>query len=332
MAAKKRKREDEVRPVPTERQYIGISIEEFFTDSFLLSDIYIKTSADRYIRVAKEADPVPVERLKTYKSHGVDTIFVTEEGFVHYKDYNLRVAMNVKKARILAGPERFQFYLQTMENIIGRSFTRKLESSAIEAVETIVEEALEFINNDPKLSELISHLESDSQKLFSHSVAVSFLACVVARRGGWTQRSTLVKVALSGLFHDIGLRDINEEIVYADPSTLTLSQQQLLISHPQRGRDILAEVKGIPEGVAQVAYQHQETCIGTGYPNGIHGDQMSPMSKLISVVDRFCELIAPPDRGHQSVSPLDAISILKHQHTGEYDKDYLAIILDLFRS
>ncbi|GEM_PF-3389320 len=82
----------------------------------------------------------------------------------------------------------------------------------------------------------------------------------------WTAPSTLYKVSLAGLFHDIGYKELDRELITKKRALLTSDEIHLIESHVTRGRDIILSLAGIPEDIALIVYQHHEDCLGQGYP------------------------------------------------------------------
>ena len=61
--------------------------------------------------------------------------------------------------------------------------------------------------------------------------------------------------------------------------------------HPRRGYDALAAQGGFPPEMLDVVLHHHEFLDGTGYPNGLSGNQISDIVRLITIADIFAALI-----------------------------------------
>ncbi len=61
-------------------------------------------------------------------------------------------------------------------------------------------------------------------------------------------------------------------------------------THPQRGKSILESLPGFPGDVVQIAFQHHENNIGTGYPLHLSQARIHPLAKIIHLADEFFHL------------------------------------------
>lgn len=88
---------------------------------------------------------------------------------------------------------------------------------------------------------------------------------------------------IAGSLHDVGKIGIPAEIL-SKPGEISALEFQLIQGHAQAGFDILHTMNW-PWPVAEVALQHHERIDGTGYPNGLKGDEILLDAKIIAVAD-----------------------------------------------
>ena len=83
--------------------------------------------------------------------------------------------------------------------------------------------------------------------------------------------------------HDIGKIRVPAEIL-SKPGILTPIEFDLVKIHPQTGFDILKNID-FQWPIAQIVLQHHERQDGSGYPNGLMGDDILPEAKILAVSD-----------------------------------------------
>ncbi len=88
---------------------------------------------------------------------------------------------------------------------------------------------------------------------------------------------------MAGLIHDIGKISIPAEIL-SMPRKLTEIEYNLLKTHVESGYSILKDIK-FPWPIARMVLEHHERLDGSGYPNGIKGDDMLAESRILAVAD-----------------------------------------------
>jgi diguanylate cyclase (GGDEF)-like protein len=117
----------------------------------------------------------------------------------------------------------------------------------------------------------------------SHSERVGELAAKVATRLGLpTEQIELTRLA--GSLHDLGKLAIPEEIL-RKPGTLTDSERLVLERHPQIGFRMLDSLGVDP--VADLVLHHHERWDGSGYPDGLRGEQIPLSARIIFVTDAY---------------------------------------------
>jgi HD-GYP domain-containing protein (c-di-GMP phosphodiesterase class II) len=112
---------------------------------------------------------------------------------------------------------------------------------------------------------------------------VSELAARVAERMGLEQE--LVELTrLAASLHDLGKLAVPEEIL-RKPGPLTDGERLVLERHPQIGYRMLESLGVNP--VAEWVLHHHERWDGTGYPDGLHGEDIPLSARIIFVADAF---------------------------------------------
>lgn len=159
-----------------------------------------------------------------------------------------------------------------------------------------------------------------------HQRRVSDLARMIASEMGLSSdRVDFVRVAAS--IHDIGKIAVPSEIL-SKPAKLTDVEFSLVKGHPQAGYDILRDIE-FPWPVAEVILQHHERVDGSGYPNGLTGDEILLEARILSVAD-VVEAIAS-HRPYRSALGIDAALEEISENRGiRYDPDAVDACLRLF--
>lgn len=117
-----------------------------------------------------------------------------------------------------------------------------------------------------------------------HAGRVMDYAIQIANQMGLPQPE-VDRIRLSALLHDIGKIGIAESIV-EKRGMLTDAEFELMKSHPARGAQILRDVPELVDIIPGVLWHH-ESMDGRGYPDGLKGDQIPLMARIIAVADTF---------------------------------------------
>ena len=115
-----------------------------------------------------------------------------------------------------------------------------------------------------------------------HERRVGLISSAIAKEMGWDEKRCLQMEEI-GLVHDIGKIAIPSEIL-TKPSRLTHLEMEMMKGHVQAGYDILKDIPfNIP--IAEIIGQHHERMDGSGYPNGLKGDEIHPEARILAVAD-----------------------------------------------
>lgn len=122
-----------------------------------------------------------------------------------------------------------------------------------------------------------------------HSDRVSYYASSLARFLG-RDGDYCEEMRIAGLFHDIGKLSIPDEILGKE-SRLTDEEYDIIKTHPEHGADILSVISQFRPILPAVRYHH-ERIDGTGYPEGLSGQEIPEQARIIAVADTFDAMTA----------------------------------------
>jgi len=115
-----------------------------------------------------------------------------------------------------------------------------------------------------------------------HQQRVTKLACSIAENMNLTE-NFIEGLRIAGLLHDIGKISVPAEIL-SKPGKITQDEYNIIKQHCQIGYEILKGIE-FPWPVAQIVLQHHERINGSGYPQGLAGEEILLESKILSVAD-----------------------------------------------
>jgi putative nucleotidyltransferase with HDIG domain len=115
-----------------------------------------------------------------------------------------------------------------------------------------------------------------------HQRCVAELTDAIARDMNFSDHD-IKGLRLASLIHDIGKIQVPSEIL-SKPGNLTQFEYGLIKTHSQAGYDIMKNIE-FPWPIADIVRQHHERLDGSGYPQGLKGDDILPEAKIMGVAD-----------------------------------------------
>lgn len=143
-----------------------------------------------------------------------------------------------------------------------------------------------YVQTINTLRTVVESRDSDTR---GHSDRVSALAGAIAAEIGMSE-DQVERIRLAGLFHDIGKVGVRDSILLKQ-GPLTAEEFEQIKKHPVEGVSIMGEFTPFQD-LLPFIQQHHERLDGTGYPEGLAGNQISIGARVISVADSFDAMIS----------------------------------------
>ncbi len=157
-----------------------------------------------------------------------------------------------------------------------------------------------------------------------HSERVSRVSVAIGQRLGLSDEEC-EKIRISALLHDVGKIGIDDKIL-KKPASLTDEEYEIMKQHPQKGYKIMSQIPAMKEFLPGM-YMHHEMMDGRGYPQGLKGDEIPLMARIVSVADTFDAMTT--DRPYQKAMSFDeAISRIQTFVGTRYDEDVVKAFVD----
>ncbi|ACR78839.1 response regulator receiver modulated metal dependent phosphohydrolase [Kosmotoga olearia TBF 19.5.1] len=204
---------------------------------------------DAFVKIVREV--IQNHKVKPLNNNKV----VNKEEIVYLKNYNERL---IKKL------EDGMLQLEEKNKELEQSY-KKVQRTLDSVVETI---GLVIEMRDAYTS--------------GHQRRVSQLACAIAREMNLSEEQ-IEAVRIAGLLHDIGKISIPTDILNK-PDKLNKFELGIVRNHPQTAFEILKDVE-FSQPIAEIVLQHHERIDGSGYPNGLKGNQILTEAKILAVSD-----------------------------------------------
>lgn len=177
-----------------------------------------------------------------------------------------------------------------------------------------------------EVMEALAHtIDAKDKYTNGHSVRVAKYSRMIAKRLGlseWAQDD----IYYMGLLHDIGKIGIPNAIINK-PSRLTDEEYEIIKTHPVLGYEILSEIKSRPD-LSIGARWHHERYDGKGYPDGLTGDDIPFMARIIAVADSYDTMTS--NRSYRKFLPQNVVreEIEKNMGT-QFDPKPAEIMLEI---
>lgn len=265
------------------------SPEEYISQTADVANLYVETSRRN-------------ELIKLLQSDGYVKGFETQ--FYKKDGSKLWVSLNVRAIYDARG--NFIYYQGTVVDFSAEITLRRVLDETTDALSMAVEV------RDPYTA--------------GHQQRVTKLAVAIAEEMNFSDER-IKAIQTAGLLHDVGKIYVPAEFL-SRPGKISIHEMNILRQHANQGYEILKNIE-YKYPIAEIVYQHHERINGTGYPQGLAGDQILMEARIIAVAD-VVEAMASPRPYRPALGIEKALSEIRENRGIIYDEQAADICLKLF--
>jgi len=278
------------------KQLQRYGIREVTVDLLRNQEIQVETAE----AAPAEAAEIPEENEEPDVSRFSNPV---EELFIHSNDDILEpipIEDEIPRAR--------EVYFSALD--IAREFTvnaragRQVNIGKVrESVENLIDSA--FRNRDAALA--ILKLKAYDEYIFTHSLNVTVLAIGMGFHMSLS-RPEILNLGLGAMLHDLGKTGVPLEILNKK-GRLTNEEYETVKHHPVIGAHLLEKNQEVPPQTIDMTMHHHERIDGSGYPDGLSGEELNSMMTITSLSDVYDALSS--DRVyHKGLLPHEALKTI----------------------
>lgn len=231
------------------------------------------------------------ERYRVFSDEVVDSWHVVMLVNNHelLSDVQMTLARNILMC-CLIGALIITFYVATF-NRMRRSMKAEYESN----------QKVEAMNKNI-IKSLAKTIDAKDRYTNGHSARVADYSLELARRMGKSEEEQQT-IYYAGLLHDVGKIRVSEDVINK-PGKLTDSEFEQIKIHPVTGYHILKDIYA-DKSIATAAKFHHERYDGRGYPNGLKGENIPEIARIIGVADAYDAMAS--NRSYRQALPRDVV-------------------------
>lgn len=156
-------------------------------------------------------------------------------------------------------------------------------------------------------NELIDYVVNDFKSGIKHGVLVANLTYALAKEYGKSEAEAY-ELKVAAMVHDIGKLKLSEYLYGRTNESLPEEEKKYMSMHSKISYDVLKKYD-YSDNIMEVVLSHHECYDGSGYPNGLVGEDIPIGARILKVTDEFAALIS--DRPYRKAFDIDtAVSIM----------------------
>lgn len=223
----------------------------------------------------------------------------------------------VKIDYLYDGKRKRGYQIFVKDDTLNQQYIALIDNYNNELIKKVEERSKGIVEAEGKLRESLKRIENINMNIIrslsftidakdrytsGHSKRVADYAVMIAERMGKSERDKTI-VYYAGLLHDVGKIRVPEDVINK-PGKLSDEEFDSIRIHTVSGYDILLDIHD-DERIVYGAKYHHEKYDGSGYPNGLSGENIPEIARIIAVADAYDAMAS--DRSYRKALPQDVV-------------------------
>lgn len=199
-----------------------------------------------------------------------------------------------------------------------------VKSMDLDAAKQVAKKIVDELINNKNLTLDMQDLRCFDDYTFAHSVNVAVVSCTLGIHLNLSNQE-LEDLVYAGLLHDLGKLSIPTEIL-EKPGRLSPEEFMLVKTHAKASYDLISDNLSISSYVKNAVLCHHENLDGTGYPNGLSGEQIGKLARILHIADVY-DALSSKRPYKNPYPPFTVVEILKDGRGTQFDPELLDTFL-----
>ncbi|MGR5164491.1 HD-GYP domain-containing protein [Vibrio owensii] len=230
--------------------------------------------------------------------------------------------LSAYRRRVIQCEKEFERSLARMRSVMTK--IRNRPADAVGEAKQQIDDIVEKLMCDDNVTLHLMNGKNEFEDIYFHSLNVAVIAMMIGRAKGYSAEQ-LKALSFAALFHDMGKIKIPTAILRKQ-TPLSEPESNYLKLHTKYGLDMANQIEDFPDSAKTVIAQHHELRDGSGYPEGLKGDEIDELAQVIIVANAFDNLCHTPIASEQKI-PYTALSHLYKNCKHLYKEENLNILI-----
>ncbi|HGF4936597.1 TPA: HD-GYP domain-containing protein [Vibrio parahaemolyticus] len=268
-----------------------------------------------------DAEPLPVNQIQTDCTTSNESLDLETQKLWQEKQKRIE-KLSAYRRRVIQCEKEFERSLARMRSVMTK--IRNRPTAAVDEAQLLIEDIVEKLMCDDNVTLHLMNGKNEFEDIYFHSLNVAVIAMMIGRAKGYSAKQ-LKELSFAALFHDMGKIKIPTAILRKQVP-LTEPETNYLKLHTKYGLDLANQIEDFPEPAKTVIAQHHELRDGSGYPEGLKGDEIDELAQIVIVANAFDNLCHTPIASEQKI-PYTALSHLYKNCKHLYKEENLNILI-----
>lgn len=293
----------------------SVRMHDFSGESALGFDTFVYLPLNKkYVKYSSSGEKITGDKLDRLQKHKINLVHIDKDDMQKFYQYAAEQLKKIGSSGIseTEKQEKLADSVRTLfSDIFDQSFKAEFETGK-EMMNTCQGIISNYITGG-KSGDWYAKIKGkigESSDVYDHAANVSTFAALFSIGLNIGNPEDL---AVAGLFHDLGLSQIDTTVSSLSPNEISAEQTELYYSHVEKSLSIVKLKKIVlSAGAEKAILQHHESYDGKGYPKQLPGGRISDEAQLLRFADEF-DYFTRLEEGKPRRGPLDAFALIKQK-------------------
>ncbi len=269
-------------------EYVAITKKAIIENSVTEFDLFVKNRVNgriKYILFSRGNEQFTPEIKEELLSKNVQEFYISTDDtdkYLRYQEKNLKhIVEDSNKSSYEISGSLYQVAGNLTQDILNDPTSDKNIQRTSDWVSNTISHITQNENTFSSLFEVTSH----DYQTYTHSINVAVIGLLFGRYISLKPHE-LNSLGKGLLLHDVGKVSLPPELVHKHEN-LTEDEFNKIKKHPKAGFDLLKNNRNIDNLALNVVIQHHENFDGTGYPNGMGGNEIHLFGHISRIIDAY---------------------------------------------
>lgn len=297
-------------------KYFRIRVHSLIPERPMTFDLFVMIN-DRYVLYLRAGDQLDAQKRATLTQKAADSFYVRESERFAYKDY---VHAQINNSS-LAPVQRATILRESSYSLVEELFEHPDVNTALSESKGMIQNFVQFMDQEPEAMAHLIGLSSHDFYTYNHSLDVGIYSLGLGQVAGLGNLKDLHDLGRGALFHDIGKRHVDAEII-CKKGPLDEAEWSQMKRHPAYGLRILHGNEDVSDAIRACVFEHHENHTGNGYPQELKAEEIHPMARIVALCDTY-DALTTKRSYNEPMSPTAALELMTQKLAGRFDPELL---------
>lgn len=310
------------------QDFIPIRVASIRLDVATNFDLYLQIRpGDPLVLYARRHAPFKEDSLRRLEQSNVQLLYIEVKDETGYSRYLENHLQDILQDDTVNDDEKARILHFSAQSVIKEVLDNPHMDGAFKRSNAVVNTTVGYLIGQPGALRSLVQTASFDYSIYSHSVSGCVYSLALAQRLGLSSPPRLRDFGSGALLRDVGMSQLDSSIA-ATPGDISGTQYEILKQHVILGEQLLREEGGMSIIALDVVRHHHERMNGTGYPDGLYGDQISPYARICAIADVFDALST--QRPHRDArGTFDALRLMRAEMSAELDQNLFRAFVEM---